>query len=110
MHADDPRVLAVAAALVGLVDALASERRDGGPDDLVPLVDAARLAATSVRTVRYAIRSGDLPAYGRQRDRSVRRADLARWVEERRVRVEGVDDADIERRMRRLRLVGGGAP
>jgi hypothetical protein len=108
MRPDDPRVIGVAAALVGLVDALATEQCSGDAGELLPLAEAARVAATSVRVLREAIRAGNLVAFGRQRDRSVFRGDLARWIEERRVRVDGVDDEDIRRRMRRLRVVHGG--
>jgi hypothetical protein len=77
--------------------------RDEGGDELVPLGDAARIAATSKRVLVEAIRRGELPAFGRQRDRSVRRADLVAWVESRRLRpVHGADDRDIEARVRRL--------
>jgi len=98
-------------ALADAADALARLARaaiDEAPGDataLVPLTDAARIAATSVRTLRDAIRAGDLPAHGRQRDRSVRRSDLETWVESRRVRpVAGPSDPDIDRRVARLAL------
>jgi hypothetical protein len=72
-------------------------------DELLPIADAARLAATSERVVKEAIRRGDLAAFGRQRDRAVKRGDLLEWIETRRSKpVAGHDDADIERRMRRL--------
>jgi hypothetical protein len=72
------------------------------PTSLLPIQECARLAATSVRVVRDAIRAGDLTAYGGQRDRAVRADDLARWIESRRVILSGPADADIERRMQRL--------
>lgn len=75
-------------------------------DDLLSLVDAARIAATSARVVGDAVRSGELPAFGRQRDRAIRRSDLRRWIESRRVVHEPIADADLDRRMRRL---AGGA-
>lgn len=104
----DARALAVGRALLALVAELAPA--PAAPDGLLPLLEAARHAATSVRTVRSAIRAGELPAVGRQRDRAVRRADLDRWIESRRVRpVAGIDDADLEARMRRLsRACGAG--
>src|SRR3974390_3380105 len=81
------------------------------PDDasaLLRIAAAAEHASTSKRVVREAIRSGDLPAYGRQRDRAVRRGDLEHWIESRRARpVAGVDDDDLRRRIRRLRAVRG---
>lgn len=74
---------------------------DGG--DLLPLAEAATIAKCSVRTIRDAARAGELTVYGKQRSRTVRRADLLAWIESRRVRpVAGADDDDIERRMRRL--------
>lgn len=70
---------------------------------LVPLAEAARIAATSRRVLREAIRARALVAFGGQRDRSVRREDLLRWIDERRVApVAGPNDADIERRLARL--------
>lgn len=71
-------------------------------DPLLPIADAAREAATSVRVVRDAIRAKELPAYGRERDRAVRRSELLKWVESRRVIHKAIDDADIERRVRRI--------
>lgn len=73
------------------------------PAQLLSVKEAAGLAATSVGVVREAIRVGDLIAYGGQRDRSVRRADLDAWILARRFApIAGVADADIERRMERL--------
>jgi hypothetical protein len=71
--------------------------------DLVPLRAAAEIAATSLGVVRAAIRSGDLAAFGKKRDRSVRRGDLSTWIESRAVPVNtGRDDDAIERRMQRI--------
>jgi hypothetical protein len=73
------------------------------PDDLLPLAKAAEIACTSLRVLRDAIRGGELTAFGRQRQRAIRRGDLAGWIESRRVRpTMGVIDADIERRIARL--------
>lgn len=70
---------------------------------MLSLHDAARQAGTSVRVVRDAIRAGELTAYGRQRDRSINPRDLARWVDSRRVKpIQGIDDADMDRRVERL--------
>lgn len=102
-EAEALQALRVVVAWLGIGDAGMTDT----PDELVPLAEAARIAATSPRVLRAAVRAGDLPAYGRQRDRAVRRADLARWIDGRRVRVDGVDDPDIARRVRRLRLVRG---
>jgi hypothetical protein len=112
MNRDALRALADAAdALARLARAAAEE----GPDDpatLIPVRKAACIAGTSARVVREAIRCHDLPAFGRQRDRAVRRADLERWIESRRVpTVQGPDDGDIERRVARIARArrGGGA-
>jgi hypothetical protein len=73
------------------------------PADLIPEADAARLAATRIRTVRDARRTGELVAFGGQRDRSYRRGDVLAWAESRRAPVhEAIDDRDIDRRMARL--------
>ncbi len=57
--------------------------------------------------VRDAIRRRELTAFGRMRDRAVRRADFDRWIASREVRpIRGVQDADIERRMPRLAGTG----
>ncbi|MFI5302162.1 MAG: helix-turn-helix domain-containing protein [Polyangiales bacterium] len=94
-----PHILDLAIALAAVL----APRPSSSPDDLLPLADAARIAATSLRTTRDAIRTGELPATGRQRDRAVRRADLDKWIESRAVKPHAaIDDADIERRMRRL--------
>ncbi len=95
-----------AEALARLARAFAEEISTD-PEELVPLREAARFAATSPRVVREAIRVGDLPAYGGQRDRSVRRRDLGQWIESRKVPVRvGPDDRDMERRMARLEREG----
>jgi hypothetical protein len=92
-----------AEALARLAREAAAERPEAGDDALVPVAEAARLAATSVRVVRDAIGRGELAAFGRMRDRAVRRADLAAWIASRALRpVEGIDDADIARRVHRL--------
>lgn len=88
-------------AALSLVD-LARPEAVGTDDDLLPLAEAARVAATAARVVADAVRAGELPAFGRQRDRAVKRGDLRRWIESRRVTHEGADDVDVERRMRRL--------
>src|SRR5579884_1855647 len=71
-------------------------------DELLPLEAAARAAATSVRVLRDAIRSGALPAVGRQRDRAVRRRDLESWIESRRTPVARASDEQADRVERRL--------
>jgi len=96
-------------ALADAADALARLAREaaaedkGDPRAMVPIAEAARSAGTSIRVVREAIRGGALVAYGRQRDRSVRRDDLEAWIASRRIRpVAGVEDRDIEARIARL--------
>jgi hypothetical protein len=99
------RALADAAEALARLAREAAGDSDGEPRDdaLVPLAEAARLAATSLRVVRDAIRRRELTAFGRTRDRAVRRADLDTWIASREVRpIRGVQDADIERRMARL--------
>ena len=74
-----------------------------GAEELLPLATAAQVAATSVRVLRDAIRAKDLRAYGNQRDRSVRRADLEKWIEGRAAKPHAaIDDADMDRRIKRL--------
>ncbi len=98
-----------AEALARLAREAASERPAAWDDALIPLAEAARLAATSVRVVRDAIRRGELVAFGRMRDRAVRHADLAAWIASRALQpVEGIDDADIARRVSRLAQVKRG--
>jgi hypothetical protein len=96
-------------AIADAADALARLAREAAtetsldPTAMVPLAEAARSAGTSTRVVRDAIRAGALVAYGRQRDRSVRRDDLAAWIASRRIRpISGADDRDIEARIARL--------
>lgn len=95
------RALADAADALARIARAAADDREESADSLIPLAEAARLGATSVRVLRAAIRVGELAAYGRSRDRAVRVGDLRAWVAGRRV-VPGADDADIARRMRRL--------
>lgn len=85
-----------------------------GGDALVPLRVAAERAVTTVRVVREAIRVGALRAYGKQRDRAVRVADLNDWIESRRMPSSmGPDDADMDRRVaqveKRMRAGKGNA-
>jgi hypothetical protein len=97
------RALADAADALARLARAAAEEGPIDPEAFVPVREAARAAGTSARVIRDAIRRRDLPAFGRQRDRVIRRADLDRWIESRRVAVvEGPDDPDIERRMARI--------
>jgi excisionase family DNA binding protein len=73
MTPHDPRVLAVAAAIVGLVDALAAKRGAGrAGDDLVPMADAG----IERRALRRLIREGRVRATRIGRRTYVSRADL----------------------------------
>ena len=56
MRPDDPRVLAIASAIAGLVDALAVERTGGSADELVPFPFGfeRRSARALIRTGRLA--------------------------------------------------------
>lgn len=91
----------IAADLASVAARLAEDVRD--PDELLPVRDAADEAKCSVRALTAARRKGELPMFGTQRSRTVRRADLATWIESRRVRpVAGADDVDMQRRMARL--------
>lgn len=72
-------------------------------DDLLPIEEAAAIAKCSLRTLRDAHRAGEVVLFGKQRSRTVRRADLEAWIESRRVKPSrSVDDHDIERRMLRI--------
>jgi hypothetical protein len=97
------KAIADAADALARLARAALEDEHAAAEDLVPLAEAARIAATSTRVLRHAIRVGELDAFGRQRDRSVRRADLARWIESRRTRpTTGPVDEDIARRVIQL--------
>ena len=101
-----------AATLRAIADALEAQARamramaddsTTGPTSMLPIAGAAERAGCSVRTIRTAIKLGDLAAFGKQRDRAVRADDLAAWIESRKVRVtEGHDDLDMDRRVARL--------
>ena len=99
--ADLHELVELTARLAALATRLATATLD--PTEHVSEVDAARIAGTSVRALRDARRAGELVMYGRQRSRTVRRGDLAVWIESRKVKpLEGVDDADMDRRVARL--------
>lgn len=86
--------------------ARAAREEVSGADDWVPEAEAAKLAGVSLRTLRADRRAGRLKVYGKQRSRVVRRSDLEAYVEARRVPlvrdVINADDADVEKRVRRL--------
>jgi hypothetical protein len=77
MLPSDPRVLAVAAALVGLVDALASERRAAPGDDLVALAGCG----IERRALRRLQRDGKLPVERIGRKLYTRRSALLALVQ-----------------------------
>ena len=57
----------------------------------------------TTRPIRDAGRAGELTLYGKQRSRTVKRAEFIAWHESRRVRpIAGVDDADVGRRVARI--------
>ncbi len=97
--------IAIISAASARVILITPSAPNGAADDLLPLADAARIAA---RVLRGEIRAGHLAAYGGQRDRAVRRDDLCRWIEGRAVKPHApIDDDDIERRMRRISAARG---
>lgn len=94
----------VASELADVARSLAEGATDD-PAELIPIDRAAQIARVSRRTLRDAARSGEIALFGRQRSRTVRRADLMSWIEGRRAPVvrDDADDRDLERRMARLR-------
>ena len=103
MSLADARALDIGRAVLALLALLVPPA--AAANDLLRIAVAAQIAATSVRVVRDAIRSGDLAAFGRQRDRCVRRSDLDAWIASRASKpVAGPDDRDLDRRI--LRLAG----
>ena len=70
MRPNDSRVLAVAAALVGLVDALSTERRGDHPDELVafPFGFERRAASALVRQGKLATKKIGRRSYARRSD------------------------------------------
>ena len=99
----DPRVLRLAEALAAILAPAPSI----SPDDMIPIREAARMAATSVRVLRSGIRARVLTAYGKQRDRAIRRGDLDAWIASRHAAPVSPSVAQAARVARRLRLVGG---
>jgi hypothetical protein len=93
----------VVALVAELLDVLASGERGADGAELLTLDAAAQVARCGVRSLRAAIRAGDLAAYGRQRSRAVRRADLEAWIASRRVKpIAGHDDLAMARRMKAI--------
>lgn len=101
-RADVHDLVVIAARLAGIAARLA-EAGSSDPEELLCEAEAASLAKCSVRTLRDARRTGAITAYGRQRSRTYRRADLLSWIESRRAPVvSGVDDPDMDRRVARI--------
>jgi excisionase family DNA binding protein len=73
MKPNDPRILAVASAIVGLFDALANERSSDASNGIVSLADAG----IERRALRRLIREGRVRATRIGRRVYVSRADLA---------------------------------
>lgn len=95
------KLVALAADLAGLAAEIAAEASKD-PDALIPIDVAATTANASERTLRREARAGGW-LLGRQRSYSVRRSDLERWIESRRVKpLAGSDDEDIDARIVRL--------
>jgi hypothetical protein len=93
----------VVALVAELLDVLATGANGDAAAELLTLDAAAVAAKCSVSSLRAAIRAGDLAAYGRQRSRAVRRADLDAWIASRRVRpIAGHDDLAMARRMKAI--------
>lgn len=63
-------------------DEAVADRGWPGPEDLLTVAEAARIAGKSVRTVRRAYRSGRLTAFrnGNGRDVHIRFRDLRSWM------------------------------
>ena len=80
-------------------------------DGLLSLDEARVLAKLkTTRPILDAVRAGELKAFGKQRSRTVRRSDLLAWVESRSVKpIAGLDDLDIQRRIKRLEHERAGA-
>jgi hypothetical protein len=101
MSTIDPRIVRAGHLLAEALAVLLAPATSA-PDDLLPLADAARVAATTLRVLRGAVRAGDLPAVGKQRDRAVRRCDLEAWISSRRVVHAAAGSDDLDRRIARL--------
>jgi hypothetical protein len=96
------RAIADAADALARLARAAAEDAPRDPGELLPVAEAARVAATSVRVLRDAIRAGLLPAHGGQRDRSVRRSDLDAWIATRAAPVRRVEQGQAGRVEARL--------
>jgi hypothetical protein len=107
-----PRALLALACAAEALATLAREAAEDAPpaqDEHLTLKEAARvLKLRTDRPIKDAGRAGDLPLYGNERSRTVKRGELLAWHESRRATpIAGVDDEDIQRRMSRLRSKRG---
>lgn len=88
--------------LAALLAIFAPANSNPSPDEHLTIPECVRVSKRSRRMISEAIRAGNLPAAGRQKDRTVRRADLEAWIASRNVVHASIDDADVERRIARL--------
>jgi hypothetical protein len=101
-------------AIADAADALSRIAREALADDApadehLPKQKAAEIAGVKVRALDDARRRGELPMYGRQRSRTVRRDELMAWLASRRVERMAVPDAlaaRVERRLAKKRRAG----
>lgn len=91
-----------AEALGRAARAIATSQRD--PEELLTLDEARELAKLrTTRPLKEAARRGELPLYGSERMRRVKRAELDAWLVSKRAPVlTGPVDPDLEARMARL--------
>jgi len=98
----------IAHALSILAAAILAPASAANDDEHETVAEAAARVKRPARALRAAIRAGDLPAYGNQKSRTVRRGDVDAWVEAQRAPVHQVDDLDIDRRVERLERAAAG--
>jgi excisionase family DNA binding protein len=85
-----------------LARALAEELRGPAADEWTPLAGCG----VSVRTLRAAIKAGELPASKVGREYRVRRADLTAWMTGRRVEPRQTEQTPAERAIARAANAG----
>jgi hypothetical protein len=100
--APDDLARAIAPHLAAILSILVS-RPAANDDDLITVAEAVDHYKQARSALNRAIRDGELPAFGTHRRRTVRRADLERWIESRRVVHAPIEDDDIDRRMKAIR-------